>query len=75
MYLASVDRVRQMEGIEVNITNHASMGKIFERAERLAERQPGDDHPFVAWEDFQAWLDELRANAEEKLKTELAEAG
>ncbi|MEE2776012.1 MAG: MBL fold metallo-hydrolase [Acidobacteriota bacterium] len=69
-YLSSVGRLEAMEGIEVSITNHASMGGIFERAERLASRHAGDPHPFVDPEAFQAWLPELRANAEAKLEQE-----
>ena len=70
MYLDSVRRIRSMAGLEVNITNHAGMGQIFERAYRLARRRSGDPHPFVAPADFQDWLEELRINAETKLEEE-----
>jgi metallo-beta-lactamase class B len=72
LYLASVARVRAMDGIEVNITNHEGAGQIFARADRLATRGAGDPHPFVDPDGFKAWLDTLEANAEAKLIEERA---
>lgn len=74
-YLASVDRLAALEGIEVNVPNHASMGRVFERAAALASRAPGDPHPFVDPEGWSAWLPELRAGAEAKLAEEIAAEG
>jgi metallo-beta-lactamase class B len=74
MYLASVDRVQAMEGIEVNITNHESAGGIFARADQLATRLAADPHPFVDPDAFYAWLDSLEVNAEAKLIEERAAA-
>ncbi|MBO9635077.1 MAG: hypothetical protein J7578_18350 [Chitinophagaceae bacterium] len=56
--------------MQVSITNHPDPGRIFQRARRLQTRQPGDAHPFVAPEDFQKWLQELKRNAEKKLEDE-----
>ena len=80
LYLDSVARIRRLaaeEGnpIEVNLSNHASMGRIFERAEQLASRADGDPHPFVDPEGYVAWLGELQRNAEEKLVVERELAG
>jgi metallo-beta-lactamase class B len=75
MYLESVDRVQAMEGIEVNVTNHEGAGQVFARADRLAARRPGDPHPFVDPEGFNAWLDTLEENAEAKLAEERAAEG
>lgn len=72
MYIDSVKRLQAMTGIEVNIPNHASMGKVFQRAERLDDRKPRDPHPFVAPDDFTQWLDELLINGEKKLTREKA---
>ena len=36
MYLESVRRVQQMDGIEVSVTNHEGAGQVFARADRLA---------------------------------------
>lgn len=74
MYLASVDRIQAMPGIEVNITNHESGGQIFARADRLADRGPNDPHPFVDSDGFYAWLDTLETNALAKLEEERAAA-
>lgn len=72
MYLDSVAKIKQLQGIAVNIPNHEESGEVFERAERLKQRQPGDPHPFVDPERFQAWLDELQVAAEAKMVEELA---
>lgn len=71
-YLQSMDRVMKLNNVQVSITNHPDPGRIFQRARRLQARQPGDPHPFVAPEDFQKWLKELKANAEKKLEQEKA---
>lgn len=80
LYLDSVARIGRLaaeEGnpIDVNVSNHASMGRIFERAEQLASRADGDPHPFVDPEGYVAWLAELQRNAEEKLVVERELAG
>ena len=80
LYLDSVARIRRLaaeEGnpIDVNVSNHASMGGILERAEQLASRADGDPHPFVDPEGFASWLAELQKNAEEKLVVERELAG
>ncbi len=72
MYLASVRRVMGMAGLAVNVPNHPGSGEVFERAQRLKERKPGDPHPFVAPQDFQSWLKQLEAAAEKKLSEEKA---
>ena len=70
VYLKSVDRVMAMKGLEVNISNHPDPGKIFQRAKLLSQRKPGELHPFVAPEQFQAWLVELKKAALKKLDEE-----
>lgn len=74
LYLASVERLLGMEGIEVNVPNHPMMGDVFERAKRLEVREPGDAHPFVAPEAWREWLLELRVGGREKLEREKASA-
>lgn len=73
-YIDSIDRMMAMEGLEVNVPNHASMGDVFNRAKRLKERKPGDPHPFVAPDDFRAFLADQRAKAVAKLAREQAAA-
>jgi metallo-beta-lactamase class B len=70
MYIRSIDRILSMKDIAVNISNHPSQGKIFERDELLKQRRPGEVNPFVAPEDFQIWLQELKRQAENKLTEE-----
>lgn len=73
-YLRSVDRILKMEGIQVNISNHPGSGKIFERANALAKYTPGTQHPFVAPDEFRAWLMQLKKAAEQKLEEEKKKA-
>lgn len=73
MYIDSIDRILAMDGLEVNIPNHAAMGDVFGRAKRLKDRRPGDPHPFVAPEDFKVFLADQRARAVQKLERETAE--
>ncbi len=66
-YIESIERVRGISGIEVNIVNHPFLWDVFGRAERLANRAPGDPHPFVAPEEIQEWLDGLSEQAHRAL--------
>ncbi|MCY3932974.1 MAG: MBL fold metallo-hydrolase [Acidobacteria bacterium] len=80
LYLDSVARIRRLAAeennpIEVNITNHAEMGRILERAEQLTSRSASDPHPFVDPQGFLDWLAELQRNAEHKLVVERELAG
>ena len=70
MYINSIERLMQLENIEVNIPNHPGSGEIFERYEILQEREDGDLHPFVDPESWDAWLDILMKNAQTKLERE-----
>lgn len=69
-FVASIERIRAMQGIEVNVANHESMGRIFERAEALKTRTVGDPHPFVDPVAFYGWLDMLAQAAVQKLERE-----
>ena len=70
LYINSVERLMQLEGIEVNIPNHPEFGEVFERYEILLERQDGDFHPFVDPDSWDAWLEILMLNAQAKLERE-----
>lgn len=74
MYIDSVDRILAMDGLDVNIPNHAMMGDVFGRHERLKQRKPGEPHPFVDPEALTAWLRERREKAVQKLEREKAKA-
>lgn len=71
-FLADLERIKQIPDIEVQIINHydihaSTADNLFERARRLADRQPGEPHPWVAPEEFHAWLDELIADTRTRL--------
>lgn len=68
--IAALDRIMRIPGIQVNVPNHPWRGDVHQRAARLADRQPGEPHPFVAPEEFRALLEELKADAEERLAEE-----
>ena len=73
LYINSVRRLMQLEGIEVNIPNHPESADIFERYEILQDRSDGDPHPFVDPESWAAWLDLLLLSAQAKLDNERGE--
>jgi len=72
-YIKSFSRLQAMQnGISVSLPNHAAMGRVFERGDVLSQRKPGDAHPFVDPESYQADLVRLIAAAESKLAKEKA---
>ena len=72
MYLDSIDFLQSLNGVEVNIPNHAASAEVFERAARLAERGKDEPHPFVDPEGWTAWLAELKSAAQAKMVEEQA---
>ncbi|MDG2139940.1 MAG: MBL fold metallo-hydrolase [Gammaproteobacteria bacterium] len=70
MYINSVQRLMQLEEVEVNIPNHPESGEVFERFEMLKNRKDGDPHPFVDPESWDGWLEILLLNARGKLERE-----
>ncbi len=70
-YLTSYRRLQSMqEGVSVSVPNHAAMGGVLARGARLAQRQPGQPHPFVDPDGYKKALATFIANAEEKLLAE-----
>ena len=66
VFIEDLERIKQIPGIEVQISNHfdihaSGAPDLFGRAELLANRQPGEPHPWVDPDHFQRWLDELIA--------------
>jgi metallo-beta-lactamase class B len=70
MYISSIQRLMQLEEVEVNIPNHPESGEVFERFEMLQNREDGDPHPFVDPESWNGWLEILLLNAQGKLERE-----
>ncbi len=68
--IAALERIMRIPGIQVNVPNHPWRGDVHQRAEKLADRKPGEPHPFVAPEEFAALLEELKAFAEQALADE-----
>jgi|GEM_PF-992492 metallo-beta-lactamase class B len=71
-FIEDLERIKQIPGIEVQVANHfdiAASGApdLFARAELLANRQPGEPHPWVDPEHFQRWLSELIVSTHEYL--------
>jgi metallo-beta-lactamase class B len=68
-FIDSVQRLQRdlPSSIAVNLTSHPWGSLIFQRAEMLNRRQPGQPHPFVEQEDFDDFLDERLANARQRL--------
>ena len=62
-FIADLERIKQIPDIEVQIGGHfdsylSGTGDLFDRAALLAQRQPGEPHPWVRPAEFQAFLDE-----------------
>jgi len=70
-YIRSYKRLQSMqEGVSVSLPNHAAMGNVFQRHERLQQRGLGDAHPFVDAKAYSAKLATLLVNARFKLLQE-----
>ncbi len=70
-YIKSYERLQTLQdGIAVSLPNHAAMGDVFQRAARLTSRKPGEPHPFVDPDGYQASLAQFLANAKVKLQGE-----
>ena len=70
-YIASYERLIGMQdGVSVSLPNHAAMAGVFERAQRLAKRTPGEPHPFVDPDGYRASLARALAAAQVKLAAE-----
>lgn len=72
VFLADLERIKQISGIEVQVAGHfdsyaTGTGDLFDRAARLAKRQSGEPHPWVAPAEFQKFLDERIALTRERL--------
>lgn len=73
-FIADCERIKAMAGseIDVQIVNHYDITPygaptLFERAELLAERKPGEPHPWVRPGEIVRLMDELIADAKSRL--------
>lgn len=74
MYVDSIERMQTLPDIEVHVSSHPMSGEIFERRDRLAQRQDGDPHPFVDPESWDAHLELRLRQARQQLAQEQAAA-
>ena len=66
--IASVQKLLgSLANIEVNLTSHPWAALMFQRAELLKMRKPGEPHPFVDGPDFTAFLAERLENSQQRL--------
>ncbi len=72
MYVDSIERMQTLPDIEVHVSSHPMPGEIFERRDRLAQRQDGDPHPFVDPESWDAHLELRLRQARQQLAQEQA---
>ena len=75
-FLASVNRLEQIqERVQVRVVTHPWMDPMFwDRVDALAQRRPGEPHPFVAPEVFRSWIRELKAAGTKRLEDDRAKA-
>ena len=68
MFIVTVRRLMAtLSGVDVNLTSHPWAAGIVERGQLLAARKPGQPNPFVAPEEFKAFLQERLTDAETRL--------
>jgi metallo-beta-lactamase class B len=80
-FLESANRVAKLEGIQVAVPVHSWLndfhypnGGIFERAQKLAQRRPGDPHPFVDPASWNLWIKQVQEGAVKNLSDEKQKA-
>jgi metallo-beta-lactamase class B len=80
-FLASVNRLAQIPGVQVSVPVHSWLndfpypnGGVFERAQKLAQRKPGEPHPFVDPMSWQAWVKQVQDGAIRNLEQEKQKA-
>ena len=71
----SAARVAKIPGIQVAVQTHSWLnsepypnGGVFERALRLAQRKPGEPHPFVDPASWRLWIEGVREGAVKNLQ-------
>jgi hypothetical protein len=72
-------RLGELQGVEVFVMIHSWLpypnGGVFERAQLLAKRKPGDPNPFVDPTSFAEYVQRNQANAARTLEEEKKKAG
>ena len=71
-YAADGHTAHLQDDIDVGLANHAQMMNVFQKRDALAERKPGEAHPYVDKAFFAEQISTFIANAEAKLVAEKA---
>lgn len=66
-FIEDLQRIKTYDRIEVQINNHPFIDDLFDRQALLDKRKPGELHPFVDKEMFQAFLDRRIGVAQDQL--------
>lgn len=71
-FIADLERIQKIPGIDVQIAGHfdswlSGTGDLFDRAQQLASRRPGEPHPWVRPAEFKDFLDERIAITRQRL--------
>ncbi len=76
-FLASANRLDRIEGVQVAVPVHSWLndfpypgGGVFERAVKLAQRKPGEPHPFVDPASWRTWVRDVQEGAGKKVQEE-----
>ncbi len=67
-FIDDMERIKSIEGIDVQINNHPFIDDLFTRQMLLDNRQEGETHPFVSREDFLAFVDQRIEVAKDQLQ-------
>ena len=80
-FLTSANRLAKFEGVQVAVPVHSWLndfhypnGGIFERAQKLAQRKPGDPNPFVDAAAWRVWVRQVQEGAQKNLEEERQKA-
>ena len=75
-FVDSVGRIEKIaDGVQARIVSHPWMDPLFwDKADRLAQRKPGDPHPFVIPGEFASWIAELKQVGTKRLAEAKAKA-
>lgn len=80
-FLESANRLVKLEGVQMAVANHSWLndfhypnGGVFERAQRLAQRRPGDPNPFVDPAAWSVWVKDVQVGAVRNLQDEKQKA-
>ena len=66
-FIDDMERIKGIEGIDVQINNHPFIDDLFARQQLLDDREEGESHPFVSREGFLAFVDYRISVAKDQL--------